>query len=228
MFHFKQFSILHQTEGLKVNTDGCLLGALSKFENPKHCLDIGTGTGVIAMMLAQQYASAKVTAIELNTIAYQQAELNIQASVFKNQIELLNADFTTYHSEIHYDLIVCNPPYFSNHLQGPNTNKNMALHSDTLPPQLLIEKVKIILEPKGLFMVIYPVLEMEKFKTLAAAAGLFPQRIYKIQNKADKAYRTIIGFGFEDVEPTENTLVLMDFNGQRSEAFCDIMQAFYL
>jgi len=228
MFHFKQFSILHQTEGLKVNTDGCLLGALSKFENPKNCLDIGTGTGVIAMMLAQQYPIAKITALELNNVAYQQAELNVQASLFKQQIELLNADFTTYHSEIHYDLIVCNPPYFSKHLQGSNANKNMALHSDTLPPQLLIEKVKTILAPKGLFIVIYPVLEMENFKTLASAVGLFPHCIYNIQNKADKAYRTIIGFGKTEITPNESTLVLMDSHGQRSEAFSEIMQAFYL
>jgi tRNA1Val (adenine37-N6)-methyltransferase len=228
MFHFKQFSILHQTEGLKVNTDGCLLGALSKFENPKHCLDIGTGTGVIAMMLAQQYPKAKVTAIELNTIAYQQADLNIQASVFKQQIELLNADFTTYHSETLYDLIVCNPPYFSKHLQGPNANKNMALHSDTLPQNVLTEKVNPLLNPDGLFMVIYPVSEMEQFKTLAALIGLYPKYIYNIQNKLGKAYRTIIGFGKTEVTPEESTLVLMDSNGQRSEGFSDIMKAFYL
>ena len=211
-----------------MNTDGCLLGALSKLENPKHCLDIGTGTGVIAMMLAQQYPNAKVTAIELNTIAYQQADLNIQASVFKQQIELLNADFTTYHSETLYDLIVCNPPYFSKHLQGPNANKNMALHSDTLPPNVLTEKVNILLHPDGLFMVIYPVSEMEQLRKLAALNGLYPKYIYNIQNKPGKAYRTIIGFGKTEVTPEESTLVLMDSNGQRSEAFSDIMKAFYL
>ena len=228
MFHFKQFSILHQTEGLKVNTDGCLLGALSTFENPKHCLDIGTGTGVIAMMLAQQYPKAKVTAIELNSIAYQQAELNIQASVFKNQIELLNADFTRYHSEALYDLIVCNPPYFAKHLQGPNAIKNMALHSDTLPPNELIEKVNTLLNPDGLFMVIYPVAEMEQFKKLANLIGLYPRSIYNIQNKPGKAYRTIIGFGKTEVTPEESTLVVMDTNGQRSAEFSAIMHAYYL
>ena len=228
MFHFKQFSILHQTEGLKVNTDGCLLGALSKFEDPKHCLDIGTGTGVIAMMLAQQYPKAKVTAIELNTLAYEQAQLNINASVFSSNIELLNIDFLQFKSETKYDLIVCNPPYFSNHLQGPNASKNMALHSDTLPPNVLIEKVNTKLHPDGLFIVIYPVAEMEQFKKLANLIGLYPKYIYNIQNKPGKAYRTIIGFGKTEVTTEESTLVLMDSNGQRSEAFSDIMKAFYL
>ena len=228
MFHFKQFSILHQTEGLKVNTDGCLLGALSKFADPKHCLDIGTGTGVIAMMLAQQYSNSKITALELNKVAYQQAKLNIQASVFKQQIDLFNADLTTYHSETLYDLIVCNPPYFSKHLQGPNANKNMALHSDTLPPNILIEKVYALLHPDGLFMVIYPIVEMEQFKKSAASMGLYPSYIYHIQNKPGKAYRAIIGFGKTEVEPIESTLVIMNSNGQRSEKFSEIMHVFYL
>lgn len=228
MFHFKQFSIRHQTEGLKVNTDGCLLGALSKFENPKHCLDIGTGTGVIAMMLAQQYPEANVTAIELNTQAYLQAELNIQASIFSHQIELLNADFTTFKSNLRFDLIVCNPPYFTKHLLGPNPNKNMALHNGSLPPAALLKKVSELLSNHGVFMVIYPVAEMEQFRKLALEFGLFPQTIYHIQNKPNKAYRTIIRFGKAETMANENTLQIMDEAGKRTEAFSAIMQAFYL
>lgn len=211
-----------------MNTDGCLLGALSKFDHPKHCLDIGTGTGVIAMMLAQQYPNAKVTAIELNLVAFEQAQLNIKASVFSSNIELLNIDFLQFSSETKYDLIVCNPPYFSNHLQGPNANKNMALHSNTLPQNLLIEKVCELLTDKGLFMVIYPVTEMEQFQKTAQQYGLFPNRVYHVQNKAGKAYRTIIDFSKHENDSIELTIVLMDENGKRTSAFSEIMFPYYL
>lgn len=228
MFHFKQFSILHQTQGLKVNTDGCLLGALSKYDNPSNCLDIGTGTGVIALMLAQKYPNSKVTAIELNTEAYNQAQLNIKASIFSSRIELINQDILQLEAINQFDLIVCNPPYFTKHLKGPSLNKNMALHNDTLPQESLINKVSDLLAEAGIFMVIYPVFEMEQFKKLALQNGLFPQITYNIQNKVDKAYRTIIGFGKMKVEATESTLVLIDEVGNRTTSFSELMFPFYL
>lgn len=117
MFRFKQFTIAHQSEGLKVNTDGCLMGALANYQLPKNCLDIGTGTGVIALMLAQKFPEALVTAIELNPLAFQQAQLNIEASKFNSQINLIEQDIKEFSSSP-FDLIVCNPPYFKNHLKG--------------------------------------------------------------------------------------------------------------
>ena len=116
-FHFQQFSIFSQDKGLKVNSDACILGAIAEFDNPIHCLDIGTGTGVIALLLAQRYPNTQLTAIEIEKSVYEQATDNIQKSVFNNRIVTLNADALEYPFAHKFDLIVCNPPYFKNHLE---------------------------------------------------------------------------------------------------------------
>jgi len=227
-FHFKQFSITHQTTGLKVNTDGCLLGALSEYNNPKNCLDIGTGTGVIALMLAQKYPDAKITAIELNENAFVQAQLNIGSSDFKDQIELINGDILDYTTTLKFDLIVCNPPYFSKHLQGPDETKNMALHNDSLPQNSLIEKVQYLLSNKGLFWVIYPPAESNLFEALAIKNNLHVCNKFTIENKAGNHYRTINCYSKIKTGVRENLILLMDKDGKRTETFSKIMEPFYL
>lgn len=227
-FHFKQFSILHQTEGLKVNTDGCLLGALAKSESPKTCLDIGTGTGVIALMLAQKYPEAQVTAVELNALAFLQAQHNIEASPFNEKIQVINADILQFESTNQYDLIVCNPPYFKQHLKSANEHRNMALHNDHLPQDKLIKKVAQFLTIEGIFWAIYPPHQMETFILNVEQEGLFLNEIFRIENKAGQSYRTICSFSKKRSEPLESTIILTNEQGQRSETFSKLMFDFYL
>lgn len=227
-FHFKQFSIIHQSEGLKVNTDGCLLGALANTEKPVKCLDIGTGTGVIALMLAQKYPSARITAVELNETAYKQAGLNIENSKFSDHIQLLHQDILHFETSEKFDLIVCNPPYFKAHLTGPDSNKNMALHDTSLPMDKLVEKITGLISESGIFWVIYPPREMKLLEEQATKNDLHSAFKYNIENKKGKAYRVIGGFKTRPFTSEEETIVLKDASNNRSADFSRIMTDFYL
>ena len=131
-FEFKQFTVWHDKCAMKVGTDGVLLGAWANVESAKHILDVGTGTGLIALMLAQRTVQADVTAIEIDSMAAIQARENIAHSPWKNRITLFNCDFRYFHDDLKYDLIVSNPPYFVNALKCLDKQRNMARHTDLL------------------------------------------------------------------------------------------------
>ena len=228
-FHFQQFSIFSQDKGLKVNSDACILGAIAEFDNPIHCLDIGTGTGVIALLLAQRYPNTQLTAIEIEKSVYEQATDNIQKSVFNNRIVTLNADALEYPFAHKFDLIVCNPPYFKNHLEKADSEKNRAIHNKTLDSVQLIKRIKEILNPNGLFWVIYPPQEATEFKKMAENNHLFALKEILVYNKPEKHYRSILCFSLANNKPTEvEHFNLTQADGQKTEAFSLLMRGFYL
>ncbi len=228
-FHFQKFSIFSQEKGLKVNSDACLLGAIAQFNNPIHCLDIGTGTGVIALFLAQRFPNAHITAIEIEKAVFEQATFNIQKSVFKNQISTVHADALHYTFDQKFDLIVCNPPYFKNHLEKVDSEKNRAIHNKTLDSLQLIRRIKENLNHNGLFWIIYPPQEALEFKKLATSNKLFADREILIYNKPEKHYRSIFCYSLEDKKAAEvEHFNLTEANGQKTEAFSLLMCGFYL
>lgn len=228
-FHFQQFSIFSQDKGLKVNSDACILGAIAEFDNPIHCLDIGTGTGVIALLLAQRYPNTQLTAIEIEKSVYEQATDNIQKSVFNNRIVTLNADALEYPFAHKFDLIVCNPPYFKNHLEKADSEKNRAIHNKTLDSVQLIKRIKEILNPNGLFWLIYPPQEATEFIKMAETNHLFALKEILVYNKPEKHYRSILCFSLANNKPAEvEHFNLTQADGQKTEAFSLLMRGFYL
>ncbi len=226
-FHFKQFSILHQKEGLKVTTDACILGAFAKNENTKNILDIGTGTGVIALMLAQKYPEANVSAIDIQAVVVKQAKLNIEQSKFKDRINLHHGDIKTYNFDSQFDLIVCNPPYFTTHLVNSNKQKHIALHNDTLSKKDLYKAVIQHLNPNGLFWVIFPPFEFQQFENLACGITLIEK--IKIYNQPHKLHRIIGCFTLStSKEILEKNLILCNEQNQRTEEFNKLMCEYYL
>ena len=121
-FQFKQFTIWHDKCAMKVGTDGVLLGAWAETENSQKILDIGTGTGLIAIMLAQRYSLSQITAIEIDEAAAAQAKMNIARSPWTKRIQVICNDFSLFRTESKYNLIVSNPPYFVNALNCPTSN----------------------------------------------------------------------------------------------------------
>lgn len=156
-FEFKQFNIQQDKCAMKVGTDGVLLGAWVAIESCNTILDVGTGTGLIALMLAQR-SNAKIDAIDIDREAITQASGNILSSVFANQIQVYHTPFEEFvmRAEHTYDLIVSNPPYFVKSLKSPDIKKNLARHTDTLPLSLLLSKSKSLLTPNGRIAVILP------------------------------------------------------------------------
>lgn len=228
-FHFKQFSILSQEKGLKVNTDACLLGAIASHTNPQFCLDIGTGTGVIAMFLAQRFPNCKVKAIEIEEAVKEQAELNINSSKFKDRIKVVHADFLKWEANSKFDLIVCNPPYFSNHLKKGESEKNTAIHNQTLDFPSLIEHLKTMMHHESNFFLILPSIEMKSFVDIAISKKLYPKDIISIFNLPGKHFRSVACFSLkENDEMRKHELNLKESDGSNSDEFSRLMQDFYL
>lgn len=175
-FSFKQFTVRHDRCAMKVGTDGVLLGAWIDLNSSRRILDIGTGTGLIALMLAQRCSDARIIAVDIDSAAVEQAQENIQASPWKNRVEVLQQDICTYHPHGTFDTIVSNPPYFIDSLKCPDGQRSTARHTDTLDADRLIGKVSELLSPNGSFSIILPAEQTEDLIRVADEKGLYPSR----------------------------------------------------
>lgn len=156
IFKFKQFVVNQSGSAMKINTDGVLLAATTKSSGVKTALDIGTGTGVIALMLAQRFDEASIHALEINENAALCASRNFKESPFKERITLYETSFQDYEPQTKYDLIVSNPPYFINSLQNPNADKKIARHVEGDFFKELFQKAYDWLKDGGAMQVILP------------------------------------------------------------------------
>lgn len=228
-FHFKQFSILHQEKGLKVTTDACLLGAIAQAHQSENLLDIGTGTGVVALFMAQKFKALKIDAIEIEPEVAKQARLNISNSPFREQITILEADFLSWQTETKYDTIVSNPPYYKNHLRKSDSEKNIAIHADLMNHQLMISKIASVLHDNGQFYCILPPYEMGQLIEMASREGLYANSKIEIFNTPDKHYRDIVCFSrIQSNEISRTQLLLKDQKGKNTGEFHRLMSDFYL
>ncbi|SHN19910.1 tRNA1Val (adenine37-N6)-methyltransferase [Cyclobacterium lianum] len=197
-FQFKQFRIEQDRCAMKMGTDAVLLGALAHLDKTKMILDIGTGTGVIALMLAQRFPEARVHGVEIEAQAFVQATQNFRDSPWRDRLEIDHAAFQDYAltRDRKYDLIVSNPPFFSGQLKSPDTQKSWARHDDQLSQKDLLLGVDQLLTEEGLFWLILPVREMRLFKTLAKQSGFVLQQEYLIRDRAGvDPRRQICSFG---------------------------------
>lgn len=175
-FTFKQFTVYHDRCAMKVGTDGVLLGAWTDVSNARRILDIGTGTGLIALMVAQRTAEAQITAIDIDTEAVNQARENVLSSPWKNRVGVMLQDVCTYTSDTGFDTIVSNPPYFIDSLKCPDSQRTTARHTDTLDAYRLLEKVADLLTPDGRFSLILPTDQTDELLRIAETQGLYPSR----------------------------------------------------
>ena len=139
-FQFKHFSIKQADSAMKVGTDAMLLGAMVGSSDPSEILDVGAGTGVIALMMAQRFDQARVDAVEIDNAAFEEAKGNITASVFKDRMSIFYCDFLEFNTTKKYDLIVSNPPYFMNSLKNSDRSKTLARHADDLSAHQFLTK----------------------------------------------------------------------------------------
>lgn len=231
-FAFKQFNIKQDKCAMKVNTDGVLLGAWANVDRANFILDIGTGTGVIALMLAQRNQTATIDAIEVDEQSYQQAYDNIQRSPWEERIKIYHDLFQRFaqHCKQKYDLIVSNPPYFIDSSKALEEARTQARHADNLPYEELIEGVCKILDKKGRFCVILPVKEADILRELAEEKGLQLSHILRIKTTADKIEkRLLMEFEYSPTGFSENTLVIeKDERHSFSEEYKQLTKDFYL
>lgn len=210
-FAFKQFTIQQDRCAMKVGTDAVLLGAWVTPNGSKEILDIGTGSGVIALMIAQK-TSAHIDAIDIDENSVSQATQNVLNSKFKQQVSVMHIPLQEYAKTCtkKYNLIVTNPPYFEQSLKSSDEQRSYARHADVLPFEELIDGVKKLLDPKGRFCLILPKLEAEKFRDLAEKKGFYLSKLLRIKSRADKETdkRYVMQFEFSPTEFSETTLVI--------------------
>ena len=213
IFRFKQFKIDQTGCAMKINTDGVLLGAMALHSNPKAILDIGTGTGVIAMMLAQRFQEAQVTAVEIDEQAAATASKNFQNSIFNDRLTTVNTAIKDYSSVTQFDMIVSNPPFFVNDYKSAVANKKVARHaSDTFFGEL-IAKVSELLSADGRFWFVLPIKQAEDLIHKASLHDLRVQHVVKLHSDASKPmFRKIVCLGRANIP-----LIIEDFMIYESE-----------
>ncbi|WP_417602104.1 tRNA1(Val) (adenine(37)-N6)-methyltransferase [Owenweeksia hongkongensis] len=228
-FSFKQFSISHDKCAHKVGTDGVLLGAWSNAKNAKYILDIGTGSGLIALMLAQRFPKSTVTGIELHKPSFLQASENASTSPFAERLNMINGDFLHFAFAEKYDLIVSNPPFYKGNTSTGKSERDRARHEEYLPQPAFLAKATELLSPKGRLAVILPKEEGELFIKEAQRQGLYLIRLTRIfgsPNAPEK--RWLLELSFENLSIQENHLTIRDESGSRSEEYQILTKDFYL
>ncbi|WP_432710331.1 tRNA1(Val) (adenine(37)-N6)-methyltransferase [Pedobacter sp.] len=229
LFKFKQFEVEQADCAMRINTDGVLLGAILQHPQPGKILDIGTGTGVIAMMLAQRFSQAMVTAVEIDGPAALRAASNFSQSPFAAQLEIKHGDITHFQTAVRYDLIVSNPPYFVNDLKNAEDRKRIARHAGEDFFEGLLRKVAGILAENGKFWVILPVKQAQELVTNAVLFKLYPHRIIHVHSDASKpGFRQIICFGFGNEPLQQEKLYIYIAEGVYTQAYKDLLKDFFL
>ncbi|SDD12497.1 tRNA1(Val) (adenine(37)-N6)-methyltransferase [Williamwhitmania taraxaci] len=175
VFRFKQFAIKQANVPMKVNTDGVLLGAWTDVSNATKILDIGSGTGVIALMLAQRCPNATIHAVEIDKMAVETAKENVRDSPWVSRVEVFGSSFQDFAGETdqRYNLVVSNPPFFIQSLKSPFASRNLSRHADQLSYDDLVIGINRVLEDNGIFAAIFPYAEAGIFIALAANHGLY-------------------------------------------------------
>lgn len=230
-FQFKQFKIVQQNSAMKVGTDGVLIGAWTWVKNTKSVLDVGTGTGLIALMLAQR-SEAKIVGIEIEKAAAGEAKGNVNNSPWAKRIQIENISFQEFAnlSNNSFDLIISNPPFFTGSRKNQNSKRTLARHNDSLPYADLITGALKLLNKTGRLSVILPVSEAEEFIKLAERKKLFLIRRTQVKPKESKSpNRILMELSPTFSKRTENslTIYLNDSSGYTNN-FKQLIQDFYL
>ena len=214
-FQFKQFRIIQEKSAMKVGTDGALLGAWANIAGVENVLDIGAGTGLISLMIAQR-TSAKVLGIEIEKNAAKEASENVQDSPWKNQIIIKNISFQEFEksSKEKFDLIISNPPFFVNSKKNETTNLAIARHNDLLPFSELIKGAVNLLNENGRLAIILPVIQAREFIELAKQDGLNLSKLTQVKPNAKKdVNRFLMEFTKKQTPLKKNYLIIYNETG---------------
>lgn len=233
-FKFKQFTVHQELCAMKVCTDACIQGAFTarylvdKDTTVPAILDIGAGTGLLSLMLAQR-TDAAITAVELDPGAAQQATANFASSPWAGRLTLTQEDIRKMDSEVKYDFIITNPPFYESALKSGHAQKDQAMHATNLSYKELITAIDGQLLPLGEVSVLLPYTAFETFRELAAAAGYLLQEVLYIRQSVNHGFfRTVGIFSEKAVNPIARELSIYDGDNVYTSAFVDLLQPYYL
>ena len=233
-FKFKEFTVAQDRCAMKIGTDGVLLGAWTSLENnPFSILDIGAGTGILALMMAQRSHAELIDALEIDEDAYEQAVENFENSNWGDRLFCYHSAFDEFVEEMKdedkYDLIISNPPFYSADYQSESKGRNQARFAEALPFNELLEGVSILLAEDGNFNAIIPFSEEKQFIELAQSFNLYPNRITRVQgNKDSELKRSLLSFQFGACTPEIDKLIIEISRHNYTEEYKKLVSPFYL
>lgn len=228
-FHFKEFTIYHDQCAMKVGTDAVLLGAWALQNNPKYILDIGSGTGIIALMLAQRFNESSIDAIEIDEKAVNQAKENINNSKWAKRITQHQIALQEFQAQQKYDLIISNPPYFNNQHFAKGKERSQARHTSSLSFNELLLHAESLLNDNGSFHVIIPYTEAPSFIQKARICNLIPVKHTRIAHCKGKSFkRSLLSFQKKEAPMVESELYIKDVQSRFTDQYRALTAAFYL
>ena len=231
-FVFKEFTIKQDQCAMKIGTDSVLLGAITSLsKKPYSILDIGAGTGVLALMLAQRSDAEIIDALEIDADAYEQCVDNFEQSPWGDRLFCYHASIQEFAEEIEdtYDLIVCNPPFYSEDYKTNDASRDLARFQDAMPFEHLIQAVTTLLNQDGKFSVIIPFKAREAFIHLAEKVNLNPEKITKIRgHKASEFKRVVIEFSYKKTAHTTSELTIEHDRHEYTNEYISLTKDFYL
>ena len=230
MFRFKQFTVCDERSAMKIGTDGVLLGAWADIEGDSRILDVGTGTGLIALMLAQRNASAEIVGVDISHEAIEEARNNFLNSPWAKRLSVTEGDVCSFESNEKFDHIVSNPPYFVDSLHSPDSLRTMARHTSSLKFEDLVTSAVRLLRPGGRLSVILPTECTMQFR-FAAFGRLWLCRQLNVVTKAgDSPRRTLMEFCLSDkpLMPSVATLTMRHRDSSYTEEYRQLTEDFYI
>lgn len=228
-FQFKQFRVEQAHCAMKVCTDACIQGAYTTAEEAVKILDIGCGTGLLSLMIAQRHPKAHIDAIEIDRSAFEQALENVRISPWAARINVEHLPIQSFFSAKPYDLIIANPPFYPQHLRSPNQQRNQAQHQDSLSFFDLAKACKRLLAPYGFCSILLPPRQAAEFTLIAEGEGLFPGHELEIsESEKHKPQRSIRFFYHKPQEkPSFRQLNIKDIQQDYSPAFRQLLKTYY-
>ncbi len=231
-FNFKQFTVQQDRCAMKIGTDGVLLGSwVSLNHNPESVLDVGAGTGILSLQLAQRCEAETIEAIEIDEAAFEQCVANFESSPWGNRLFCFHASAQEFAAEMEeeYDLIISNPPFYTDDYKSEDSTRNTARFTDTLPFRDLAILAFQFLSEKGIFALILPRKEEEYFIALAKEVGLFPKRICRVKGTAtSEVKRSLLEFTFEKKEIVYEELIIEVSRHVYTEDYINLVKDFYI
>lgn len=231
-FQFKQFTVTQDKCAMKVTTDACIQAAWTPIGvQTERVLDIGTGTGLLSLMLAQRQPTAKIDTVEYDPDAAEQAIENFKASPWEQRVQLTNCDIKDYYPAARYDLIICNPPFFSNSLLSGRESKDRARHDISLSQKELAHVVRRLLAPQGRFSILLPFTEYQLWTEAAAVEGLTETMCLHVKHTPTSAVKRVVGIFERKVaraQPTPGILIIRNDENAYTSDFQRLLAPFYL
>ncbi len=234
-FQFKQFTVQQDKAAMKVSTDACIQGAIAarywKKDQPGKILDIGSGTGLLSLMLAQELNQAEIIAMDIEEQAFLQTKENFSQSPWQQRLTALHCALQSFDSPKSFEAVICNPPFFHKHLNSTASDRNLARHDEGLSKAVLAENISNLLSETGSCCLLYPASEWQTWTEAARKSNLFAEYILQIKPYPDKAPNRVIGFFSkkETTEPTQANLTIYTGAGKAyTHEFIELMEQYYL